>query len=95
MLRYRPHAASSPPTLSLARHPIELGDLFILYKNRRAATAVIFTHQLGWEVRLTVGASGGRADAGVQDAGGGVRLRGAMEGVDEGEGVAMTARNQK
>jgi hypothetical protein len=34
----------------------ELGDLFVLHKNRREARAVIVTHQLGWEVRLLVGA---------------------------------------
>jgi hypothetical protein len=36
--------------------PITLGELFILHKNRREARAVLFTHQLGWEVRLVVGA---------------------------------------
>jgi hypothetical protein len=36
--------------------PKELGELFILHKNRRKAKAVIFTHQLGWEVRLVIGA---------------------------------------
>jgi hypothetical protein len=35
--------------------PIELGELFILHKNRRTAKAVILTHQLGW-VRLLIGA---------------------------------------
>ena len=35
--------------------PIELGDLFRLQKNRREARAALFTHQLGWEVRLLVG----------------------------------------
>lgn len=35
---------------------MELGDLFILQKDRREARAVIVTHQLGWEVRLLVGA---------------------------------------
>jgi hypothetical protein len=35
--------------------PVELGELFVVYKNRRAARAVIVTHQLGWEVRLIVG----------------------------------------
>ena len=35
--------------------PIELGDLFLLQKNRRAARAALFTHQLGLEVRLLVG----------------------------------------
>ncbi len=34
---------------------IELGDLFRLTKNRREARAPLFTHQLGWEVRLLVG----------------------------------------
>lgn len=35
--------------------PQELGDLFILHKNRRTARAQLLTHQLGWEVRLLVG----------------------------------------
>jgi hypothetical protein len=35
--------------------PIQLGDLFRLTKNRREAQAALFTHQLGWEVRLLVG----------------------------------------
>ena len=36
--------------------PVALGELFILPKNRREAKALRFTHQLGWEVRLIVGA---------------------------------------
>ena len=36
--------------------PVALGELFILHKNRRVAKAVIFTHLLGWEVRLMIGA---------------------------------------
>jgi hypothetical protein len=36
--------------------PVALGELFILHKNRREAKAIIFTHQLGWEVRLLIGA---------------------------------------
>jgi hypothetical protein len=36
--------------------PIELRELFILRKNRREAKALILTHQLGWEVRLLIGA---------------------------------------
>jgi hypothetical protein len=36
--------------------PIEPGELFVLHKNRREAKAIIFTHQLGWEVRLLIGA---------------------------------------
>ncbi len=35
--------------------PIELGDLFRLHKDRREARAALFTHQLGWEVRLLIG----------------------------------------
>jgi hypothetical protein len=34
--------------------PREMGDLFVLHKNRREARAVIVTHQLGWEVRLLI-----------------------------------------
>jgi hypothetical protein len=36
--------------------PHELGELFILHKNRREARAQLLTHQLGWEVRLLIGA---------------------------------------
>jgi hypothetical protein len=36
--------------------PIELGELFVLQKNRRKARAVLVTHPLGWEVRLLIGA---------------------------------------
>jgi len=36
--------------------PRELGELFTLHKNRRPVKAVIFTHQLRWEVRLLIGA---------------------------------------
>ena len=31
-----------------------VGDLFSLYNNRREARVALFTHQLGWEVRLLV-----------------------------------------
>lgn len=55
MLPSGPHAPPGPPTTRLARHPRELGDLFRLQKNRREARAALFTHQLGWEVRLLVG----------------------------------------
>ena len=36
--------------------PRELGDLFVLHKNRREARAPLVTHELGWEVRLVIGA---------------------------------------
>jgi hypothetical protein len=36
--------------------PHEIGQHFGLRKNRREAKVVIFTHQVGWEVRLFVGA---------------------------------------
>ena len=36
--------------------PREVGELFVLHKNRRTAKAIIVTHQLGWEVRLLIGA---------------------------------------
>ena len=36
--------------------PRELGELFILHKNRSEARAMLLTHQLGWEVRLLIGA---------------------------------------
>jgi hypothetical protein len=35
--------------------PYQIGDLFVLHKNRRQARAVLTTHQFGWEVRLLVG----------------------------------------
>jgi hypothetical protein len=35
---------------------VALGEQFILHKNLREAKAVLFTHLLGWEVRLIVGA---------------------------------------
>lgn len=35
--------------------PKELGDLFRLTKNRPEARASVWTHQLGWEVRLLGG----------------------------------------
>ena len=34
--------------------PISLGDVFRLQKDRREARAALFTHQLGWEVRLLI-----------------------------------------
>ena len=33
----------------------ELGDLFRFTKNRRTARAALFSHQLGWRLRLLVG----------------------------------------
>jgi hypothetical protein len=36
--------------------PHEVGQYFVLRKNRREAKAMIFTHPVGWEVRLFVGA---------------------------------------
>jgi hypothetical protein len=36
--------------------PVAMGELFILHKNRREARALLLTHQLGWEVRLMIGA---------------------------------------
>jgi hypothetical protein len=36
--------------------PVAMGELFVLHKNRREAKAMLFTHQLGWEVRLMIGA---------------------------------------
>jgi hypothetical protein len=70
--------------------PIELGDLFRLHKDRGEARAALFTHQLGWEVRLLVGSQfGSRADAGVPRSGGGAGDWGAVEGRSHGEGVAV------
>jgi len=33
----------------------ELGDLFIVTKNKRKARCVLLNHQFGWELRLFVG----------------------------------------
>jgi hypothetical protein len=61
--------------------PIQLGDLFRLTKNRREARAVLFTHQLGLELRLLPGiAAGGRADAGLSGSRGGSADGGEAEG---------------
>ncbi len=53
------HPAAMPlqvlRTPQLARHTIELGDLFCLQKNRREARVALFSHQFGWEVRLLIG----------------------------------------
>jgi hypothetical protein len=35
--------------------PVELGELFILKKNRREATCKLRSHQFGWELRLFIG----------------------------------------
>lgn len=36
--------------------PHEVGELFVLHKNRRTAKAIVLSHQLGWEVQLLIGA---------------------------------------
>jgi hypothetical protein len=36
--------------------PVDLGELFILKKNRRQAVCKLRSHQFGWEVRLFIGA---------------------------------------
>ena len=55
VLLSRPHAPPGPPTPSLARHAHRAGRSVPPPKNRREARAALFTHQLGWEVRLLVG----------------------------------------
>ena len=35
--------------------PANLGELFILHKNRREAECQIQSHQIGWELRLIIG----------------------------------------
>ena len=35
--------------------PVDLGELFILKKNRRRATCKLRSHQFGWELRLFIG----------------------------------------
>ena len=62
--------------------PREIGELFILHTNRREPKAVLLTHQLGWEVRLMIGPARSGADEGLSHAGGGLRLRGGVEGDD-------------
>ena len=54
--------------------PKELDDFFRLTKNHRLARAVIFTHQIGWELRLHSRlAEGSRVHAGLSHAGGSVQ----------------------
>jgi hypothetical protein len=36
--------------------PVELGELFILKKNRRQAVCKLRSHQFGWELHLLIGA---------------------------------------
>jgi hypothetical protein len=50
----------SPPVQVLQRpdwhgSPVNLGELFILHKNRRQATCQLHSHQFGWELRLVIG----------------------------------------
>ena len=35
--------------------PVELGELFILKKNRHSASCKLRSHQFGWELRLFIG----------------------------------------
>lgn len=35
--------------------PVELGDAWTLYKGQRLARCALYSHPLGWELRLTVG----------------------------------------
>jgi hypothetical protein len=35
--------------------PVQLGELFVLTKNKRKARCVLQSHQFGWEVRLFIG----------------------------------------
>ena len=35
--------------------PVELGELFILKKDRRETTGKLRSHQFGWELRLYIG----------------------------------------
>ena len=37
--------------------PLRLGPVWTLHKGRRSATCELWTHQLGWELRLASGAS--------------------------------------
>ena len=49
------YASGGPTPVAWNSTPKELGDLFILHKNRRTARAVICTSQWGWEMQLLVG----------------------------------------
>jgi hypothetical protein len=82
---------SGSATPHLAWHPIELGDLFRLTKNRREARAALFTHQLGWEVRLLVGSQLEFVQTQVcRDQEEVLRTGGGVEGGDDREGLAIT-----
>lgn len=35
--------------------PVDLGELFVLRKNRREAVCKLLSHQFGWECRLYIG----------------------------------------
>lgn len=35
--------------------PVDVGELFILHKNRREAKCLLLRHQFGWELRLVIG----------------------------------------
>ena len=67
--------------------PIELGDLFRLQKNRREARAALFTHQLGWEVRLLIGSQLEVRTQGLWGSGGSAGDGGDVEEGDDREGV--------
>jgi hypothetical protein len=59
--------------------PVELGEVFILKKNRRQAVCKLRSHEFGWELRLFIGAqSDKRPDPGVPVA---------RRGVDDGRAV--------
>ena len=76
--------------------PIELGDLFRLQKNRREARAALFTHQLGWEVRLLVGSQLEVVQTQVcRDQEEVLSDGGAVEGRSVGEGVAVMSASYR
>lgn len=50
----------SPPVEVLQRShwsgtPVDVGELFILHRNRREAKCLLLTHQFGWELELVIG----------------------------------------
>ncbi len=51
------HAADVLQRYAWTGEPIRLGSMFTVTKGRRTADCELWTHQLGWELRLTSGAT--------------------------------------
>jgi hypothetical protein len=71
--------------------PRETGELFILHKNRREARALLVTHQLGWEVRLMIGAQAEVVQTQVCRTQEGIRLWPAVDADHRARSRARTA----